>query len=176
MTVSCCHLQHLTHLIFEGHSHHLKNSVLEYSNTLGITIHEQILQIIFCWCSPESRRTTYFRQVNAEPIKRHGVPGDGVQKVSVFSSSKPQSTLFIPPDLIMIPKQCAPMTSNSPKTMRAVGFKRFGAAAKNLEAIEVPKPTITNPYDIIVQVKATALNPSDGIRPTGYTRLIETVK
>jgi NADPH:quinone reductase-like Zn-dependent oxidoreductase len=68
------------------------------------------------------------------------------------------------------------MTSNSPKTMRAVGFKRFGAAAKNLEALEVPKPTITNPDDIIVKVKATALNPSDGARPTGYTRLIETVK
>jgi NADPH:quinone reductase-like Zn-dependent oxidoreductase len=68
------------------------------------------------------------------------------------------------------------MTSKSPKTMRAVGFKRFGAAAKNLEALEVPKPTITNPDDILVQVKAAALNPSDSARPTGVSRLIEIVE
>jgi len=60
--------------------------------------------------------------------------------------------------------------------MRAVGFKRFGAAAKNLEALEVPKPRITNPDEILIQVKATALNPSDGARPTGITRLMETVE
>ena len=60
-------------------------------------------------------------------------------------------------------------------TMRALGVRTFGKADK-LELLDVPVPTISNPDDILIQVKTISLNRSDGVKVLGYTRLFETVK
>ena len=41
-----------------------------------------------------------------------------------------------------------------PKTMKAIGHRRNGPADDVLEEADVPVPTLSNPYDILVRVKA----------------------
>lgn len=59
--------------------------------------------------------------------------------------------------------------------MRSIGILSFGKADK-LEILDVPRPEISLPGDIIVNVKAVALSPAEGVKLPGYSRLIETVK
>ncbi|KAH8593925.1 chaperonin 10-like protein [Bisporella sp. PMI_857] len=59
--------------------------------------------------------------------------------------------------------------------MRAYGFRSFGGSEK-IEELELPKPEIGTPDDILVRVRAVALNQADSARTLGYSRLIETVK
>ena len=59
--------------------------------------------------------------------------------------------------------------------MKALGVRSFGNSTK-LELLDVPAPSITDPDDILVQVKAIGLNQVDSIRAAGYSRIFETVK
>ena len=45
-----------------------------------------------------------------------------------------------------------------------------------LEVLELPTPELSGPDDILVNVKAIRINPGDGLRAAGYSRVIETVK
>jgi NADPH:quinone reductase-like Zn-dependent oxidoreductase len=61
------------------------------------------------------------------------------------------------------------------KTMRAIGLRSFGKSDK-IEILDVPLPSINNPDDILIQVKAISLNQGDAGRAAGYSRIIETPK
>ena len=58
--------------------------------------------------------------------------------------------------------------------MRSLGFRSFGKSDK-LEFLDVPLPVIEHPDDILVKVKAFALNQGDTIKVLGYSRMLETV-
>jgi NADPH2:quinone reductase len=59
--------------------------------------------------------------------------------------------------------------------MRALGERFFGKP-DILEILDLPKPEISGPEDILVRVKAIRINPGDGIRAAGYSRVLETVQ
>ena len=56
--------------------------------------------------------------------------------------------------------------------MRALGEKSLGKPSI-LEILEVPKPQISGPEDILVRVKAIRISPGDGIRATGLSWVLE---
>jgi NADPH:quinone reductase-like Zn-dependent oxidoreductase len=64
---------------------------------------------------------------------------------------------------------------SSDTMMRALGVRSFGKFDK-LEMLEVPIPSIVHPDDILIKVKAFALNGGDQVIIQGYSRVIETVK
>lgn len=58
--------------------------------------------------------------------------------------------------------------------MHALGIRSWGKV-QNLELLEIPKPQILEPDQILIQVKATSLNGFDAVRLQGYSRLFETI-
>ncbi|TVY41534.1 2-methylene-furan-3-one reductase [Lachnellula subtilissima] len=57
--------------------------------------------------------------------------------------------------------------------MRALGVRKWGKSDK-LEELSVPVPSIGNPNDILIRVKAIGLNQADAVKALGYARLVDT--
>jgi len=57
--------------------------------------------------------------------------------------------------------------------MRALGVRKWGKSDK-LEVLGVPVPSIGNPNDILIRVKAVGLNQADAVKALGYARLLDT--
>lgn len=57
-------------------------------------------------------------------------------------------------------QQPSTMTTTTAQTMKAIAIQRHGSEDV-LEYMDLPKPVLTDPLDILVRVKAVALNPAD---------------